>query len=521
MSTQKNTIVIENPHQGWSRSLTGSTESAVRRIGGTDRNYAWSAAGVTLMRSGYEGHMTPGFVFDALTDATPKVNELPLNAAVTSATNTPVWVMLRNARMVKFDMNDDTVDTIRTAIDIGLTLPEADNHDILTHRNSAGAEKIFYSYDTSDLTTKSDIGIMANDGNTIDDDFFSSRTGGARLEIDVPLKMWVGPDSNVYCTNGRYVAVYDTLTDRANAQALDLGAGWVATSGIKYQNYNVIVAYKAETGYSGGGTTNFSWGQVRVIFWNGYDPRYNYQYDIPDNKSGAIELFGDELRVYTAGRSRSTKCWKFQGDGFGKGPLFETPSTSISIPIHGQVGQFRNHTIFPSYNAANYELFAYGANDPQVELPGLHSITPNNTGWGFVKELRSNMLFVGSKDGASSWSIRKLNEAKYGDAGVFYSRNYPLPRSSTIERIRFYFSLFDASQSLDINIYKNGNGSSTAISETLTQAELGNTYYHTITNQITDVNSVCLSYKFNTTSSTSGIAIRRIEIDYSYETNTI
>jgi hypothetical protein len=508
-------------------AFAGTGTDKRRRVG-VEGQYAASTGGMTLMRKGFEGGMSPGFVFDAISDPSTGVVELPLNAVPTEATNTQVFSILRDGGIVKFGLNDNIIDSTVTITPETNSLNTSDNHDILVHKDSSGTERVFYSYETDGGGSDSDIGVMDNDEGNQDDDYFSSRTGGANLTGGVPLKMWVGPDSNVYCTNGRYVAVYDTLTDIANAQALDLGANWIATSGAQFKNYNAIVAYHSSSAIAVGSTSIRAERRVKVVLWNGYDPRYNFQYEIPDNLSGAIEAEGEDLRVWTTGRSETLKCWQFNGNGFGRGPLFEIASdSSVFVPRHGSVTRFRNHSVFPGRDNADNILFAFGSTNPLVEPSGLHGISETQDTWGFVKELDSSVgLYVGGFDGGSTYTIRKLNNAKYNTSSQLNTRTYTLPTNSVITAIKFYFWQFGSGAKMEVGLYKNGDASTQQFGGgsviELLQTEVESNFYHAITEEIPDVNAfmLFLSYTHAVNTDTAAI-IRRIEVEYKFEDNTI
>jgi len=67
-----------------------------------------------------------------------------------------------------------------------------------------------------------------------------------------PHKMVIGPDGNVYITNGQYITqvtlgVTDATTTTVDYQALNLGVGFIATGLTVFQNFLIIVGHKSTT----------------------------------------------------------------------------------------------------------------------------------------------------------------------------------------------------------------------------------------------------------------------------------
>ena len=222
---------------------------------------------ISLFRSGRLFQIAPGESFTALTDGSTRIDALPLNGIVVSTGE--AFVILDSTKIIQFSVVDDTVDASYT-----VTLANAHSaHTTLTGKNSEGKpvsdilayknntdEYILFSWDDN---TDGDVGRMLKDGTGQDDDFLSTATGGAVLTKGVPHVMRIGPDGNVYITNGSSIIQLNINTGVVDMTALSLGVGFIATGLELYGGYLVIVGYQA-TGY----ITGVAKGEARCWFWD-------------------------------------------------------------------------------------------------------------------------------------------------------------------------------------------------------------------------------------------------------------
>lgn len=508
MASRNGKITIEKPYGGWATDFSSSNSSAVE---GAADEYSKSAT-VSLMQPGKEGHISPGFVFDNIADPSSKVTGQPLNGVL--ASNGNAFVILDNARIVNFVPGTDSVSATTNDVTFGGTghgghsaAAVSTNADIWKHVNGSGAERIFYSWEDN---ADADVGVIDNAAGSQVDNFFTSK-GSAVMTKGVPHKGCVGRDNVSYVTNGRYLANYSPLKDVANDKALDLGFGWTTTSVCPFNDYVAIIGYQNTA-------TTFGESIVRVWFWDGSSPGFNFAYDISDNYSSAIFNDAGVLKAFTQGKNNTSKVWAFNG-GFDTDPIFES-AQSGAIPMHGSVCRWLNYL---AYGNDSGRILALGSPNKRKFKSGFHYIAAE-TNIGMVKNLSSNVLYIGDKSG-STYKIKKVNFSKYAVSSTFRSVLYPLPNRAQINMVKFYFSQFGTGASMTAAIFSDYNGTSVGgaadlLNTTLTNAALGPVAYYPIRKTITDLNAFYLFLLFNHSNATDVAAVlRKVEIEYSYEIN--
>lgn len=522
-SVKKGVVTIEKLYGGFAPQFTAGLTKSVEGITAQDapgyQQYA-DATGVMLNRPGREGHISPGLAFDTLTDSSNRVNQTPLN--VSTGSNVESFVRLRNDRMVQFG-SDDVIDatyTITAAAPnhAGHVIATSDNSDIWRFVNNAGTELHFYSWEDD---VDGDVGIIDTAGGGQDDDFFSTRTGGAVLTKGVPLKLWTGPDRKVYVTNGAKIGAYDPVANRANANALDFGGGMITTSGCLYGNYSAIVGYRVSS------LSPSTASESKLWLWDGFSPSFNFVYDIEDFYVSKVLNRNGQIYVYTYGANNTLKLKRFTGEGFEI--LAETPLVTAA-PLHGAVDVYLNHIIAGNSTG---EIFQYGSPNDNTYPQGFHSVSALND-VGMVKNMRQNILYIGDHNG-SAYTIQKTNLAKFktGGSTSCYLKTlvYPLPTYSNITGIKVYLSQFGSGASLGVAmfngytdqdirgtndlVYQNANSFSI-----LSFANLGATQYIYIPITIPSINSFYMIFTFNHVNTDDAAAIvRKVEVEYEYAPN--
>lgn len=505
-------LTIERPLNGWAVDFTtGSTNTTAVR--GSAGQYSQSRA-LSLHRLGRVGALAPGETFTAITDASGRITELPLNAVVASTGR--AFSVLRNARLVSFVPGTDSVDAY---YDVAAAAPNhaghvvatSDNQDVFVYKESGGSERVLVSWEDDN---DADVMRINPDGTGQDDDFFSTRSGGAVLSKAVPHMFFrSGINNYIHVTNGQYSATFDIVSDSVNVQAFPSGPGWVQVSACQYGNYAAIVGYQA-TSY----LTGAALGAVRVWIWDGASADAAAIYDIADNYATSIVNDNGILKVFCKGRNGTVKPWIFNKVYGRFEPGFESGQIG-DPPKHGGVALFQEMVHFAAtsgnceigvLDGAAYHQRAYIV-DSGLSLP---------LSVGLFKELRGGVPYVGAKTGASAWKIYFMNLAGYYPGATFRSLLLDFGYKSRILWFKVYFAQFGTGASLQMAFMKEGatesfGGAADKLNRTLTNAALGNVSEYFFRQEIDDITAGYLSLKFNHSAVTDAAAIvDRIEIGF-------
>lgn len=500
-------IIIQGPLLGWGKGdFTQSNSAAIEAKEGA---YSQSNS-VSLFRLGKVGHIAPGETFTALSDASTRVNGLPLNGVV--ASNREAFVYIDTARVVQFGLADLVIDAHRQVALAGghaahTTLSGTDC-DVFAYKNATD-EYILYSWNDN---TDGDIGRMLKDGSSPDDDWASTvliPSNGTTLTAGFPHKIALGPDNCIYITNGQYLAYHQPNSTTINYQKLDLGFGWVATDLDVDGNYLIISAYKATLN-----TTSYSAGEAKVFYWDTIKSSYNFPIDLQDNYVSALQVNNGTVYAFTYGRNLTAKV------KVRNGSVFDTVFESVQIgvaPRQGATDVFQNmihYGTVGSIHAVDGDAFHF-----RTSATTNGSTIPDDI--GMVKNLSQNILFVGRRT-SSTYSIVKIDYVGYHINADFRTRLYPTPYKSNIDKIIVYFSQFGTGASVRFSLFKDYKdvtpGTNDELDLTVTNATYGaisSINLATVSGwkTITDVNNFCMNLRFNHASSSNTAAIiQRIEV---------
>jgi len=510
-------IVIQNPLGGMGYDLSASNNAAVQ----AKEDQYTTSDGVSLFRLGKVGHIAPGETYASLTDATPYVTSLLLNATMTSGG--AAYAISDQPKLIQIDSSAglDTVSLTRTVAlsgsHSGHSSLTGTYSDVLSYKNGTN-EYVLYSWSDG---TDGDVGRMLKDGSSPSDNFLSTlatQTSGTALTAAVPHIMAIGADGIIYITNGQYIASHDPNTTTVNYQALNLGWGWIATTLSTYGNYLVIGGYKATTWIS-------SWARsdAKVWFWNGYAPDPNFVYQANDNYVSALVNNQGILQVFTQGRSNSVKVKQFNQQ-FGRfDTIFESAKIG-SAPRHGSVEVFEGKLHWAAAGGTQINVLD-GTAFHVRNSPTDGSVFASDI--GFVKNLSAGYLYLGVKAATTPTTYKIMRSATqtagYQTPANFRSRLIELPYKSVVKKITILFSQFAASSSLLVSLFQDYNSVSPGGATDLLNWTITSTSEPTvITNMaakrqkaIPDISSFYLNLRFNHSAITDTAAIvRAIVIEY-------
>lgn len=505
--------IITNPEKvltlgdvmgGWGKDLGFANGSSIPVGKG---QYGQSSAMSPFRRSRI-GDISPGESFSAVTDSGSRVTALPLNG--TSSSNGKGWVALRNNRLCRLDLSTPSVDanydpTCAAPNHAGHVLATTDNVDVIAYKDGS-AERIAMSWEDDN---DADIMRINADASGQDDDWFSTLTGSGVLTKGVPhIFGRSGVVNLLHITNGQYIATADVVAGTGNPQHLNLGAGWVATSCVRYGNFLAIVGYQA-TLYATGFYSSF----VRVWLWQGVKPDPDLIYDIPDNYATKIENVNGNLVVTTQGKTNTTKQWVMYPGSGQFVPVWETQQAG-NAPRHGGGTIFENMYHWVS-NAGAYVNVLDFSNKGAFGYPGaFHQRTQvaNATDLGMMKELTGGGLFVGHTTSGPAYGISKLNLTGYVGGKIRFGLQ-ELGFKGRALWFKFYFSSFTSGLVMDVALMKNDSneafgGGNDVLRRQLTYATLGGISEYMFRQEVDMASSFYLSLQWNSFE----FSLRRIEI---------
>lgn len=486
-------ISLQSPFGGWvtplsSVSATPHYQASIEGVEAPtfakqNSNQYAESSGVTLFQFEKFGQIAPGNGYSVTTDSSTFINDLPLNGVVES-TNQFAVIVLGNGRLVQLATGgastvakyDPTASTTRTGI------AGSRNNDMVIFRDLANTsiEYVVWTYDYSDGGgNHSDIAIIksSNISSSSNDAWYSglSPSGAQALVYGVPHKITVGPDGNLYVTNGAYVqqiVITGAIGSATIGNTMPAGTGWTAQGICNYKNYTAtIISNKV---------SNFSYGLVRVLLWDGLTSTIGsvtstapeYIYDIPDNFGNGVHFDGQILRAFTNGRNTSSKIFELTSKGFEK--VFETPFINSSInPNQGGIDNFQDGIIIAAMKGDNlghlFRQYSGGFHDEGYFSDGDNTSGHIASDVGLIKNFFSNNFFVGIKTG-TSYKIYYRNPNTYQtstalsntidmrtimyDAGILGRREYPMGYKMSLSRIKLFFGQWGTGASLYISLFR-------------------------------------------------------------------
>lgn len=518
MATKPKTITIEDLSGGWIPLQNGGSDSVATSFAALEgaQNQYTESFGISLNRGQRAGQMAPGHLFTEITS--DYFNAVPLNGDVASTGKS--FMVLKNGRLVRTNTSGTSVEDAFTVSSTSTT----SNPDMVIIKDAATTpnEYILWTYETS---SAGGVAVIRSNGSDFNTSFMT-------LSGAVPLKMWQGPDGNVYILNGQYIASASMTSGQSlgsatkNTQSLNLGAGWIGSGGCSYKNYSAIIGYKA-TSYLAG----VSRGQCRVWLWDGFSPDPNFVFDIPDNYASAMIFDGTRLLAYTNGRNGSSKVWQFTGVDFKL--VFETSRIAASsTPKQGGAEVYQGSVLIgaaQSDDAASityvrlYQFMENGSfHNPFVVTDG--TIYPISV--GMVKNLYTNQLFVGVEKSGSTYSVFYLSDAtKYLPQAELRTQEItkwddgtPI-RKGKIRRHHFWFSDMGPSSKLTASLFRgrkplNVGGASDYLNMTLVTTAtsdyvLVSDYYIGIDQEIDDLSEFYMNFRFGQTAASQAFILKR------------
>lgn len=509
LSTQRNRRTItfdKDSFVGGFAPDFGSSRS--QALEGKNNEYTYGN-GISFWRSGFYGHIAPGETYVKVDDAGSIVNSPLVNMRVASTARS--YALLSNGRIIRTDTTGGSVDQA-----VYMDTANTSGEDIITIKASTGTEYVIWSYNGT--VGAADIGIVGLDLSTgLNATWFTTTLAGGALTNGagtIPHKMMYRTIfKDIFITNGQYIATITLGAGTAgtgNAQALNLGIGFVAQSLCQYGNYIAIVGNQAASNNTLGYTGN----TCRLWLWDGTSPDINFAYDIPDNYVAKVINDNGTLKVFTQGKNNTTKLLRFNGSGFST--INEFNSTLIGdTPKHDAVEIYQDMVHW----ASGTNLYNEGLHCRQV-LTKTGGTTA--TSCQMVKNLYGNTLHIGVTLPASVYEIWKSTESGYttSSSAKLISRKIPIPHHSQITGVTVYFSQFinDSRTKVIIDFFTPNTGITPGTG--IFSYIIDGANFDASTTQVyipffhPDMDYLILGLMFNHASITAGLAaiIERIEV---------
>ena len=513
---QYRTIVIDHPLGGWIRTPAGGSSGASRE--GADDQYE-NSTNIDLFRpNGFEGYIAPGEMFQDMAVGgvgTAAINALPLEGVV--GANSRAYVVLRNSRLIYFDVADDIIDG---TVVVGTDVVTTDDNDMILFQDNNGTNWVARTYERNGDSAAdiARINVTPTTPTGQDDDWFSTLTGSGTLTKGVPHKLWLGPDRIIYGANGRYILSHDPATTSGNTQAFDLGVGWTAVAGIAYGDYNAIIARKSGTVLAG-----FVTSESLLLLWDGFTPTPDFVYPINDYEATAIKIEHGLVHIFSQGRNNMTRVSILSGNQLIT--IFESTLIGNS-PKSKSVESFREMTIW-GQDSGSFLVSALAKNGDgfahhQIMLPNVSAASPSDI--GLLKNLSTTTLYAGITSGAST--IVRINNSSYYPNADFTTKLYKPGYQVTITKIKFYLAQFGAGASFTASLFENFDslgigGANDLLNRQFTQATWGSVDEISVPIYIPNLSAFYMNIRFDHVLATNtATIIKRIEIEYT-PTNSI
>lgn len=522
MATKPKTITIEAPYGGWIENIspTGSSSLPFEAYEGRVDQYTFSKS-IDMFRLEKPGMIAPGQVFTAITDTNTYINAMPLNGKLDS--NAKSFLVLKSGRVVRTNNQGTSTEDYYAPSSSSST----NNPDIIVVNDAATTpnEYILSTYETS---TSGYVMIAKQDGS-------NKNQAYTTLSAGVPLKLTIGPDGNIYGTNGQYLWSAQMALGvgiggaTITTQALNLGANWVGSGICAFGNFIATIGYRKSS------SATLPRNQTRVWFWDGFSPEPNFIYDIPDNFGNAIYFDGQQLIALTSGSSNSSRIWSFNGSAF----VQEFQSTLLgtsNTPKQGSLETYYGGLVIGANTNHIYQWYRKGFHDKAIITDG----TNEATDVGMVKNLYQAQLFIGVTITGPAYKVYYNSSfSKYTLNSDFRSRLFtrwddgtPI-RKGKLKRHHFWLGQNDVGSYLLVSVFKGDGtsplgatvdvspgGASDYLNLTVAYRDI-KTKYVALDREIDDLSSFFVNLRFNHTAVTDYAMIVRRYVIEGEETDVI
>ena len=488
-------VGIQSPFAGWVSDPAGvlnvsngthqaAIEGEQAPLGEPQKNQITENLGTTLFRPERFGHIAPGQVWTAITDAGGLLTDLPLNGAVSVASSAGfgyLFVVLKNGRLVRIaNAGTSTANSFdpdyTSGSHTGHTQVSSLNTDMLLFKDNAsgGAQEwVIWSWEDS---ADADCDIIKSGGTGQVKSWFSTLNGGTALLKSVPHKVIKSSDGNILISNGNFVeqvliANGALLSAATKGLQLNLGSDYIVTDLVPYNNYTKITAVKAAAN-----SANVSRGEVWTYLWDGTSSTVNgvttvspqLKFPLADSFCNSVFNADGRLLAFSNGIDETSKIFEFTGKNWKQ--VFETGLLPISsTPNHGSLEWFQSSVMIGAIRneggnpyAHLFRFYGGGFNDEGRITDGTNPATQV----GLIKNFYTNQLFAGVKFG-STYSIYYYtnSDAKYQtgvslrtvlfNQGILGRRVYPLGFKGTVNRLHFWFSQWGIGASIYLSLFKD------------------------------------------------------------------
>jgi hypothetical protein len=415
--------------------------------------------GIDVNRPGFEGHITPGRIFDGtpITDG--------INSNVRSMVNDPSqanpasWLILSGLsgtapRVVKLvnGAYNASFDIAADAGDNFTTLPAATGSwgDDVAMYSITTTQYVFYSWRDND---DADVGLINVATGGQDDDYMSTvPTGKAKLTTrDVPHRLVEGGDKKLYISDGQYLASFDGVT--FTPQAYDAGSGWVIVDIRSWKEFLVIVSVKTGTSFN---LTDFN-NRSRACFWDYSETGLGLVYDIDDPVASSAFVADGTLYLFSHGRNNTGKLRLFNGSDFSTKKEWMVNQFGFA-PFPSCIEFYQGQIMWTPFDTGGGYVLAYDPLYDALHLPLLQydGTVTSSSAVAPIKNLYQDNLYLGGLFTATyKLVVSDSDNAGYASAADFQDRVHMLSYRATILRMRVYFSQMGSGSSAQFSLFRN------------------------------------------------------------------
>lgn len=324
-----------------------------------------------------------------------------------------------------------------------------------------------------------------------------------------PHPMLVSEKSLLYVADGRNIHKIDNSSSPylwVNDQQLDVG--WVVLDIINYQGLMFIGAsrFANETSLAKY-TSDETAKPTKVYIWDYRHLSETTEIPIDDYLFRKFFIKNGVLYAVTSGSENSAKVWQFNGVNFERKQ--EIPR---GCEPGGNVASYDDNRVV-WMSREDGILQSYGAPLGFVSVYQRISKSGGNQGGGVV-QADTNKWYIGLRDGANNFRVKRLDKTKYQASASLISLVAELPALSELQFLRAFWEPFVSSDNVNATITIYFNNQSESTNRTINyQADGAKGVKYFVLGK-TKANNVQIKIDWPSLELTNTLAINRIEVGH-------